>query len=52
MPSAIMTTAALVSKNVPKNVFGVPELEFVGHHVSSKAIWPLTQKVLAIQDVP
>ena len=48
MASAVMTTAALVPKFVPMNVFGVPELEFVGHHVSSKAIWPLTQKVLAI----
>ena len=38
--------------NVPKSVFGVPELDFLGHHVSSEDIRPLNQKVQAVLDFP
>lgn len=38
--------------NVPKSLFGVPELDFLGHHVSSAGIRPLARKVQVIQDFP
>ena len=38
--------------NVSKSVFGVPELDFLGHHVTSEGIHPLTHKVQAVQDFP
>ena len=38
--------------NVPKSKFGVSALDFLGHHISSQGIQPLTHKVQAIQDFP
>ena len=38
--------------NVSKSSFGVSELEFLGHHVSSAGIRPLARKVQAVQDFP
>lgn len=38
--------------NAKKCIFGVPELEFLGFHVSSEGIRPLEHKVKAITDFP
>ena len=38
--------------NVPKSRFGVPALDFLGHHVDSRGIHPLEDKVHAILDFP
>lgn len=35
-----------------KCVFGVPELDFIGHHTDSHGITPLSEKVQAIRDFP
>ena len=35
-----------------KCLFGVPEIDFLGHHVSRHGIIPLTSRVQAIKDVP
>ena len=38
--------------NVARSVFGVPSLDFLGHHVDSEGIRPLDEKVQAIRDFP
>ena len=38
--------------NVPKSLFGVSALDFLGHHVTSEGICPLPHKVKAMQDFP
>ena len=38
--------------NASKSVFGVPELDFLGHHVDHTGIRPLERKVEAIRDFP
>lgn len=38
--------------NASKCTFGASELEFLGHHISSKGIRPLRSHVKAIQDYP
>ncbi len=38
--------------NVPKSLFGVPALDFLGHHVDATGIYPLEDKVQAIRDFP
>ena len=38
--------------NPNKCLFGVTELDFLGHHVSSQGITPLPDKVKAVQDFP
>ena len=38
--------------NVARSVFGVPSLDFLGHHVDSEGICPLDEKVQAIRDFP
>ncbi|CAM1305316.1 Uncharacterised protein r2_g1510 [Pycnogonum litorale] len=38
--------------NPDKSVFGVPELDFLGHHVSSAGVAPLKDNVKAIHDFP
>ena len=38
--------------NVGKSQFGVPELEFLGHHVTATGIRPLASRVQAIRDFP
>lgn len=38
--------------NVPKSLFGVPELDFLGHHVTCQGIRPLESKIQAIQEFP
>ena len=38
--------------NPNKCVFGVPELDFLGHHISKHGITPLVEKVQAIRDFP
>ena len=38
--------------NASKSVFGVPELDFLGHHVDHTGIRPLERKVEAIHDFP
>lgn len=41
-----------ISINVSKCLLGVPELEFLGHHVNKHGIRPLLKKVEAILDFP
>ncbi|CAM1324579.1 Uncharacterised protein r2_g3332 [Pycnogonum litorale] len=41
-----------ISINVSKCLLGVPELEFLGHHVNKHGIRPLHTKVEAILDFP
>ena len=38
--------------NVSKSVFGVPELDFLGHHVDATGIRPLEEKVQVIREFP
>ena len=38
--------------NPNKCVFGVPQLDFLGHHIDEQGITPLPEKVQAIQDFP
>ena len=38
--------------NPNKCVFGVPELDFLGHHINHHGITPLPEKVQAIRDFP
>ena len=38
--------------NVSKSLFGTSALDFLGHHVTSEGICPLTYKVKVIQDSP
>ena len=38
--------------NPNKCVFGVPELDFLGHHIDKHGITPLPEKVQAIRDFP
>ena len=38
--------------NTSKSLFGVPELEFLGHHVSAAGICPLEDKVQVVRDFP
>ena len=38
--------------NAAKSLFGVPELDFLGHHVDATGIRPLEAKVQAIQEFP
>ena len=38
--------------NIARSVFGVPSLDFLGHHVDSEGIRPLDEKVQAIRDFP
>ena len=38
--------------NVPKSVFGVPELNFLGHRVNATGIHPLEEKVQVVRDFP
>lgn len=38
--------------NATKSEFGVPELDFLGHHPNSSGLRPLPAKVSAIQDFP
>ena len=38
--------------NPLKCVFGVKELTFLGHHISSSGIQPLEDKVQVVQDFP
>lgn len=38
--------------NVPKSLFGVPSLDFLGHHVDSTGIRPRQEKVQVIRDFP
>ena len=38
--------------NPTKCVLGVPDLEFLGHHISSQGIRPLGNKVQVIRDFP
>ena len=41
-----------IQLNVSKCVFGVPSLEFLGHHVDQHSIQPLPSKVCVIQEFP
>lgn len=41
-----------VVMNPHKCVFGVPELEFLGHHIDRNGITPLPDKVQAVRDFP
>ena len=38
--------------NVPKSLFGVRELDFLGHHVDATGIRPLEEKVQVIREFP
>ena len=38
--------------NPNKCIFGVPELDFLGHHIDCNGITPLPEKVQAIRDFP
>lgn len=38
--------------NMSKSIFGVPELDFLGHHVDATGIRPLEEKVQVIRDFP
>ena len=38
--------------NIAKSQFGVPALDFLGHHVDNRGIRPLEDKVRAIQNFP
>ena len=38
--------------NVSKSLFGVPELDFLGHHLDSTGIRPLEEKVQVVRDFP
>ena len=38
--------------NVNKSLFGVPELDFLGHHVNATGIHPLETKVQAVKEFP
>jgi len=38
--------------NIAKSLFGVPELDFLGHHVDATGIRPLEKKVQAIRNFP
>ena len=38
--------------NPNKCIFGVPELDFLGHHINHHGITPLPEKVQAIRDFP
>ena len=38
--------------NPNKCLFGVPEMDFLGHHISTDGITPLPDKVQAVRDFP
>ena len=38
--------------NPNKCIFGVPGLDFLGHHIDSSGITPLPEKVQAVRDFP
>ena len=38
--------------NPNKCIFGVPELDFLGHHIDRNGITPLQSKVQAVKDFP
>lgn len=38
--------------NLAKSIFGVPELDFLGHHVDATGIHPLEEKVRVIREFP
>ena len=46
-----LSSAGLVVQR-PKCVFGVPEITFLGHSVSSKGIKPLQERVAAVDEYP
>jgi hypothetical protein len=46
-----LQTAGLVI-NEEKCEFAVPEVQFLGHHVTSESIWPLPDRAEAVQDHP
>ena len=35
-----------------KGILGATELEFLGHHITQQVIFPLSEKVQAVQDFP
>ena len=46
----LATYGIIINSN--KCLFGVPELDFLGHHISSQGITPLPDKVHAVRDFP
>jgi cleavage and polyadenylation specificity factor subunit 1 len=47
----LMAKNGLVAR-VDKCVFGAPQVDFLGHHVSADGIRPLPEKVAAVRDFP